>query len=84
MAELPELDEANRLEIAKLEGVAPLDETAENVAESVAHGSGHASVRRSLYMATLSATRHNRTIQSFYARLVERRKATKKAPVTCA
>jgi transposase len=75
MAELPELGEANRQEIAKLVGVAPLNcDSGQRRGQRTTWG-GRASVRQALYMATLSATRHNERIQSFYDRLIERGKA---------
>lgn len=83
MAELPELGEANRQEIAKLAGVAPLNRDSGKHRGQRSTWGGRASVRRALYMATLSATRHNERIQSFYDRLVERGKAKKKALVAC-
>ena len=83
MAELPELGEANRQEIAKLAGVAPLNrDSGKHRGERTTWG-GRASVRQALYMATLSATRYNERIRSFYERLVERGKAKKKALVAC-
>lgn len=83
MAELPELGGANRQELAKLAGVAPLNhDSGKHRGQRVTWG-GRASVRRALYMAALSATRHNRKIRSFYERLVERGKAKKKALVAC-
>jgi len=83
MAELPELGEANRQEIAKLVGVAPLNRDSGRHRGQRSTWGGRASVRRALYMATLSATRHNERIQSFYDRLVKRGKAKKKALVAC-
>jgi transposase len=83
MAELPELGDANRQEIAKLAGVAPLNrDSGQHRGQRTTWG-GRTSVRRALYMAALSATQHNEKIQSFYNRLVERGKAKKKALVAC-
>lgn len=83
MAELPELGEANRQEIAKLAGVAPLNRDSGKHRGERSTWGGRSSVRKTLYMAALSATRHNRRIRSFYDRLVERGKAKKKALVAC-
>ena len=83
MAELPELGEANRQEIAKLAGVAPLNRDSGKHRGERSTWGGRSSVRETLYMAALSATRHNRRIRSFYDRLVERGKAKKKALVAC-
>jgi transposase len=83
LAELPELGEANRQEIAKLVGVAPLNaDSGQHQGKRTTWG-GRASVRSALYMATLAATRHNRRIQDFYQRLLDRGKAKKKALVAC-
>ena len=83
MAELPELGRANRQEIAKLVGVAPLNRDSGKRRGERSTWGGRASVRKALYMAALSATRHNQRIRSFYDRLVERGKAKKKALVAC-
>lgn len=83
LAELPELGEANRQEIAKLVGVAPLNaDSGQRRGQRTTWG-GRASVRSALYMATLVATRHNKRIQHFYQRLLDRGKAKKKALVAC-
>lgn len=83
LAELPELGEANRQEIAKLVGVAPLNaDSGQRRGQRTTWG-GRASVRSALYMATLVATRHNRHIRDFYQRLIGRGKAKKKALVAC-
>lgn len=83
MAELPELGEANRQEIAKLVGVAPLNRDSGKHRGERSTWGGRASVRKALYMATLAATRCNQRIQEFYNRLVDRGKAKKKALVAC-
>lgn len=83
LAELPELGEANRQEIAKLVGVAPLNaDSGQRRGQRTTWG-GRASVRKALYMATLVATRHNERIRDFYQRLLSRGKAKKKALVAC-
>ncbi len=86
MAELPELGEANRQEIAKLAGVAPLNCDSGQRRGRRSTWGGRASVRKALYMAhmaALSATRCNRKIRAFYDRLVDRGKAKKTALVAC-
>jgi transposase len=83
MAELPELGEANRQEIAKLAGVAPLNcDSGQRRGQRSTWG-GRASVRKALYMAALSATRCNQKIRAFYDRLIDRGKAKKTALVAC-
>jgi transposase len=81
LAELPELGRANRQEIAKLAGVAPLCcDSGRRRGQRTTWG-GRASVRATLYMAALVATKHNRRLRSFYHRLVDRGKAKKVALV---
>lgn len=87
IAELPELGQASRQEIAKLVGVAPLNHDSgqrrgQRRGQRGIWG-GRASVRRALYMAALTATRCNDRISAFYHRLVERGKAKKVALVAC-
>ena len=81
IAELPELGEVNRQEIAKLVGVAPLNTDSGSMRGQRTTWGGRASVRTALYMATLTATRYNDRIAAFYHRLLERGKAKKVALV---
>lgn len=83
IAELPELGQASRQEIAKLVGVAPLNHDSGQRRGQRGIWGGRASVRRALYMAALTATRCNDRISAFYHRLVERGKAKKVALVAC-
>jgi len=84
LARLPELGEANREEIAKLVGVAPIaQESGTWKGERHIEG-GRADVRRALYMATLSCIQHNDRIQSFYQRLVDKGKEAKVALIAAA
>ena len=79
IAELPELGQLNRGEIAKLVGVAPLiNQTGKSDKKRKARG-GRSQVRNVLYMAALVATRHNAVIKRFYLRLLARGKAKKLA-----
>jgi transposase len=81
LAELPELGELNRNEIAKLVGVAPINNDSGQKPRKRKTIGGRSYVRRVLYMATLSATRHNPTIRRFYQRLVAKGKEKKVALV---
>ena len=84
IAELPELGEANRQEIAKLVGVAPLCcDSGKHRGERKTWG-GRAGVRTTLYMAALSAVRTGGRISDFYHRLREKGKHHKKALVAAA
>lgn len=83
LAMLPELGMLNRQEIAALVGVAPV-----NTDSGRKHGKrrifgGRATVRSVLYMAALSAKKHNPTIKKFYAHLLERGKEKKVALTAC-
>jgi transposase len=81
LAELPELGELNRAEIAKLVGVAPMNnDTGQRSGKRRTMG-GRSYVRRVLYMATLVATRFNPQIKSFYQRLLAKGKEKKVALV---
>ena len=69
LAELPELGELNRQQIAALVGVAPFnDDSGQHQGQRHITG-GRASVRCVLYMATLVATKHNPTLKAFAQRL---------------
>jgi transposase len=81
LAELPELGQLDRRAIASLVGVAPFN------CDSGTHRGGRhiwggrASIRATLYMAALVATRHNVTLRAFYRRLRDAGKPAKVALV---
>ncbi len=79
LAELPELGELNRGQIAKLVGVAPMNNDSGQTAGRRRTFGGRAYVRRVLYMATLVATRFNPKIKTFYQRLLKQGKPKKVA-----
>ncbi len=83
LAELPELGHLNRREIAALVGVAPLNRDSGQFRGRRFVWGGRASVRATLYMAALTATRHNPVIRAFYHRLLERGKPQKVAITAC-
>lgn len=83
LAFLPELGTLSRREIAALVGVAPLAQES-----GTWHGrrrirGGRAVVRRVLYMAALTAARHNPALRTFYTRLRARGKTAKQALTAC-
>jgi transposase len=78
-AALPELGVLNQREIAKLVGVAPLNDDSGQRSGARHIRGGRAKVRAVLYMATLTATRYNPVIHAFYHRLLARGKAQKVA-----
>jgi transposase len=68
VAELPELGQLNRQQVAKLVGVAPINnDSGQTTGKRKAFG-GRSTIRRTLYMATLVATRFNTQIRTFYQR----------------
>jgi transposase len=71
IAELPELGRLDRRAIAALVGVAPFNcDSGRHRGQRHIWG-GRASVRAVLYMAALSAIRHNPTLRVLYRRLVD-------------
>lgn len=84
ITELPELGILSNREIAALVGVAPFDcDTGKRKGTRFCKG-GRSSVRRVLYMATLSAARFNPVIKTLYDRLCEKRKRNKVVRIACA
>jgi transposase len=83
LAELPELGTMNRGQAAKLVGLAPLNRDSGSLRGKRMIGGGRTSVRRSLFMATLVATRHNHLIRSHYQQLLDRGKSKMTALVAC-
>lgn len=83
IAELPELGSMNRGQAAKLVGVAPINRDSGALRGKRMIGGGRSEVRRSLYMATLVATRHNPVIRACYERLKANGKAKMTALVAC-
>lgn len=83
IAELPELGRLNRREIAALVGVAPMANDSGNAKGRRRVQGGRFEIRRMLYMATLTAARHNPAIKAFYDRLKAAGKLPKVALVAC-
>ena len=69
IAELPELGLLNRRAIAALVGVAPFARDSGTLRGRRMIVGGRATVRRTLYMATLTAIRRNPVMTAFYSRL---------------
>lgn len=83
LAEVPELGRLDRKEVASLVGLAPYArQTGTRDRPRSIHG-GRARPRKTLYMAALSATRHNPIIREFYLRLLQKGKKKKVALVAC-
>jgi transposase len=83
IAQLPELGLLNRRQISKLVGLAPLANDSGQRKGPRRIWGGRAPVRAVLYMATLSAIRHNPVIRQFHSRLIAAGKAKKVAIVAC-
>ena len=83
LAELPELGQLNRKEIAALVGVAPFNRDSGKLKGRRAIWGGRATVRAALYMAALVASRRNAVIRALYKRLLDAGKARKVALVAC-
>lgn len=83
VADLPELGTLNRQKIAALVGVAPFNHDSGKQRGKRRIFGGRSSVRSALYMATLSAIRHNPIIKDFYQRLLDKGKVKKVALTAC-
>lgn len=83
MAELPELGQLDRREIAALVGVAPFARDSGVWRGRRRIAGGRSQLRRALYMAALTATRYNPAIKTFYQRLLAAGKLKKVALVAC-
>jgi transposase len=83
LASLPELGRLSRREIAKLVGIAPInDDSGQHEGKRFCWG-GRAEVRTALYMPTLTAVRKNPAIKAFYERLIAKGKPHKVAMIAC-
>jgi transposase len=83
IAELPELGELNRQEIAALVGVAPFNHDSGKLHGQRSIYGGRSSVRQCLYMAALSASRCNPALRQFAKRLKEAGKRFKVVITAC-
>jgi transposase len=69
LAEMPELGQLNRQTAAALAGVAPYNRDSGGLHGGRHISGGRRAVRCALYMATLSAVRHDRILKEIYLRL---------------
>lgn len=83
IAQLPELGELNRQQIAALVGVAPMNRDSGQQRGQRHITGGRADVRKLLYMATLTARSWNPTIKEFAKRLTEAGKPFKVMMTAC-
>lgn len=69
LAEMPELGQLTKPAAAALAGLAPYNQDSGDYQGPRHIGGGRRSVRTALFMATLSAVRHDRILKEFYQRL---------------
>jgi transposase len=81
LAELPELGQLNRAQVAALAGVAPFARESGKWRGARWIGGGRAAVRKALYMAALVGSRANTVLRERYERLRARGKPAKVALV---
>ena len=81
IAALPELGQLNRRQIAALVGLAPMAHESGTYKGRRRIYGGRSAVRTALFLATLSAVRHDRRMKDFYQRLVQAGKPKKVALV---
>lgn len=83
LAEMPELGQLARNQVAALVGVAPFDRDSGTLRGTRSIAGGRVNVRCTLYMATLAAIRHSPVLKAFYQRLLSNGKHRKVAIVAC-
>jgi transposase len=83
IAELPELGTLDRRKIAALVGVAPFTRQSGRWQGKACIGGGRPAVRAALFVATMSAVRHNPTIRAFRERLLAKGKPKMVVMVAC-
>ncbi|HFD87693.1 MAG TPA: IS110 family transposase [Gammaproteobacteria bacterium] len=81
-ATLPELGQLNRRQIAALVGLAPMAHESGTYKGRRRIYGGRSAIRTALFLATLSAVRHDRPNKDYYQRLVQAGKPKKVALVT--
>lgn len=84
LALLPELGHLDRKQVASLVGVAPFDRQSGQHRGRATIGGGRAAARTPLYLAAVTAARHNPRIRPFYDRLLAAGKPPKLALIACA
>jgi transposase len=83
VAELPELGQLCHKKISALAGVAPFNKDSGPKRGKRRIFGGRSGVRRTLFMAALSAIKHNPVIRAFYESLLKRGKEKKVALIAC-
>ncbi len=83
VAELPEIGTISRQKIAALAGLAPYNKDSGSKNGKRTIFGGRADIRAPLFMAAMSAARHNPIIRAFYQSLIKRGKLEKVALTAC-
>jgi transposase len=83
VSSLPELGSLDHKKIAALVGVAPWNSDSGKKTGKRRIRGGRGEIRRTLYMATLTAVHFNPVLKEFYQRLLARNKSKKVAIVAC-
>lgn len=84
LAHVPELGSLNRQQIAKLIGLAPMDNSSGQYDGMRRTRGGRTRMRSTLYLATWSAIQYNPIIKEIYKRLIKKGKAKNVAIIACA
>jgi len=79
LAAMPELGTINRGQVAALAGVAPFNRDSGTLKGRRTTYGGRVEVRRAIYMAALSASRHNEILSAAYRGMIARGKPKKVA-----
>jgi len=83
LAELPELGRYGNRQISSLAGLAPRNRDSGKFRGRRSIGGGRGNVRKALYMAALTAIKHNPSLHEFYQRLRNEGKKFKVAITAC-
>ena len=83
LAEMPELGQLDRQKIAALAGLAPFNRDSGQKRGKRRIFGGRKGIRRVLYMACLSAKKHNPIIRALFERLMKKGKLFKVAITAC-
>ena len=84
LAEMPELGTLDAKQAAALAGLAPYNRDSGKSSKKASVRGGRPGVRCALYMASISAVRHNHDIKAFYQRLRANGKPAKVAIIAAA
>jgi len=84
LAEFPELETANRKQLAKLAGLAPIISQSGTSKGKASIKGGRSSIRRILYCSAKVAGRHQPTLKAFMEKRIAAGHSRKQATVACA